>query len=64
MTKRVFFLGAGFSKAIDEDYPLMEGLTQNIGIMLEKESVAKHYEEIAPLTKGNVESLLTYLSTV
>ncbi|MBS6474312.1 MAG: SIR2 family protein [Acetobacter sp.] len=63
MTKRIFFLGAGFSKAIDEDYPLMEGLTQNIGIMLEKESVAKHYEEIAPLTKGNVESLLTYLAT-
>lgn len=30
MTKRVFFLGAGFSKAIDEHYPLMWQLTENI----------------------------------
>lgn len=63
MTERVFFLGAGFSKAIDGNYPLMDGLTRNIRQKLDKESVARHYDEIAPLIQDNVESLLTYLST-
>ena len=63
MTKRVFFLGAGFSKAINHVYPLMVQLTHNIGAELTKSSVAQHYDEIAPSIKGNIESLLTYLST-
>ena len=63
MTKRVFFLGAGFSKAIDSSYPLMDKLTENIKLKLGKESIVMHYDEIAHLIQNNVESLLTYLST-
>lgn len=63
MTERVFFLGAGFSKAIDNNYPLMNELTNEINIKIDKESLLTHYEEIAPAIKNNVESLLTYLST-
>ena len=63
MTKRVFFLGAGFSKAIDNEYPLMNQLTEDIETKLTKLSVSKHYGEIAPAIKENIESLLTYLLT-
>lgn len=63
MSKKVFFLGAGFSKAINQDYPLLKDLTENVNLQLEKGSVAKHYEEIAPEIKKDVEALLTYLST-
>ena len=65
MTKKVFFIGAGFSKAIDEHYPLMWQLTENIETEIgnTKSSLAEHYREIAPNIKQNIESLLTYLST-
>lgn len=62
MTKRVFFLGAGFSKAIDNDYPLMKELTREIEVKISESSVAGHYNEIPEIIKNNVESLLTYLS--
>lgn len=63
MTKKVFFLGAGFSKAIDNNYPLMPELTDNIEQKIAKSSVAEHYGEISPLIKKDIEALLTYLST-
>ena len=63
MVKTVFFLGAGFSKAIDNSYPLMSQLTDNIVSEIAKSSVAEHYREIAPLIKKDIEALLTYLST-
>ena len=63
MTQRVFFLGAGFSKAVNNNYPLMAELTQQVFERLEKESVRKHLDEIPPQVKQNIESLLTYLST-
>lgn len=63
MTKKVFFLGAGFSKAIDNNYPLMPELTNNIEQKIAKSSIARHYREIAPLIKKDIEALLTYLST-
>ena len=63
MSKKVFFLGAGFSKAINPNYPLLKDLTENVNLQLEKGSVAKHYEEIAPEIKKDVEAVLTYLST-
>lgn len=63
MIKRVFFLGAGFSKAIDNDYPLMKQLTHDVKDRIAKSSVKKHYGEIAKSIKGDIESLLTYLST-
>ena len=61
MTKKVFFLGAGFSKAIDNNYPLMPELTDNIEQKIAKSSVAEHYGEISPLIKKDIEALLTYL---
>lgn len=63
MTKRVFFLGAGFSKAIDNGYPLMKELTKEIETKITESPVAGHYNEIPEIIKKNVESLLTYLST-
>lgn len=63
MDKKVFFLGAGFSKAINPNYPLLKDLTENVNLQLEKGSLAQHYEEIAPEIKKDVEALLTYLST-
>lgn len=63
MTNKVFFLGAGFSKAINKSYPLLSELTQQVFERLEKESVRKHLEEIPYQVKQNIESLLTYLST-
>ena len=66
MTKRVFFLGAGFSKAIDERYKDLNGLSDEIKNRIgnKKESLFVHYQhEIPDTVKGNVETLLTYLST-
>ena len=63
MTNKVFFLGAGFSKAVRSHYPLMGELTQQVFERLKKESVRKHLDEIPPLVKQDIESLLTYLST-
>ena len=65
VTKKVFFIGAGFSKAIDDNYPLMRELTENIEqeIANTKSSLTEHYREIAGAIKGDIESLLTYLST-
>ena len=63
MTQKVFFLGAGFSKAVNSNYPLMDELTKQVFERLEKESVRKHLDEIPEQVKQNIESLLTYLST-
>lgn len=66
MTKRVFFLGAGFSKAIDKRYKDLIGLSAEIEnrIKNKKDSLYLHYQnEIPGIVKGNIEALLTYLST-
>lgn len=63
MTQKVFFLGAGFSKAVNDNYPLMDDLTDKVLSRLEKESVREHLNEIPPQVTKNIESLLTYLST-
>lgn len=63
MVNKVFFLGAGFSKAVNDNYPLMDELTKQVFEGLEKESVRKHLDEIPEQVKQNIESLLTYLST-
>lgn len=63
---KVFFLGAGFSKAIDSRYPVLNELTKYIAekVRCDKSSLACHYDnELAGLIKDNVENLLTYLST-
>ncbi len=63
MAKRVFFLGAGFSKAIAPSYPLLNDLSAEVIQQIEKQSVSSHYYELSNLMDKDVESLLTYLST-
>lgn len=63
MTQKVFFLGAGFSKAINREYPLMSELTTEALALVQKSSAQQHLTELAPQIKQNIESLLTYLST-
>jgi len=64
--KRVFFLGAGFSRAMDNSYPLMNDLSKNVhdSIAANKDGLGEHYRDsIAPEIKDSIETLLTYLSS-
>lgn len=65
---KVFFLGAGFSKALNDNFPLLTDLmnengNENIQNYLGKGSLKTHYDELSTTIKENVEELLTYLST-
>jgi hypothetical protein len=64
MSKKVFFLGSGFSKALD-NYPTLLELSKEITEKLSgKDSTGNHYEkEILTPLKDNFEHLLTYLSS-
>jgi hypothetical protein len=64
MSKKVFFLGSGFSKALD-NYPTLSELSKEITEKLSgKESTKNHYQkEILTPLKDNFEHLLTYLSS-
>ncbi|MBQ7287962.1 MAG: hypothetical protein IJW73_09395 [Candidatus Gastranaerophilales bacterium] len=63
--KRVFFLGAGFSKGLNKEYPTLDELTEKvIKILNEKyknNPVLQHYESIPDIVKNNIENLLSYL---
>lgn len=62
---RVFFLGAGFSKAIDSRYPVLNELSAKIASQIQcgKSSLSCHYDnELASILKDDIENLLTYLS--
>ncbi|EKE03904.1 MAG: hypothetical protein ACD_20C00131G0001 [uncultured bacterium] len=74
MSNKVFFFGAGFSKAINGDYPLLtgkDGLTNRVlrdlkndnGDDYEKKSIQQHFKEIPQSLTDNIEELLTYLSS-
>lgn len=63
MANRIFFLGAGFSKAIVPSYPLLNDLSAEVIQQIDKQSVSSHYYELSNLMDKDVESLLTYLST-
>ena len=66
MSNDVFFLGAGFSKSIINDYPDLKGLSEEISekFQFEKESVGMHFRnEVPEIYHKNIETLLTYLST-
>lgn len=66
MSNDVFFLGSGFSKAIDNNYPVLSELSREIhdNLNTEKESVGMHYRnEIPDKYKDNIETLLTFLSS-
>lgn len=62
----VFFLGAGFSKAISDSYPDLKNLTKEITseFATEENPIALHYNKDIPNEyKDNIEVLLTYLSS-
>lgn len=78
MPKKVFFLGAGFSKAVNGFYPLLKrtpnslkstslGLTEIVLLSFEKKykntPLAKHLAELPESLNDNIEELLTYLNT-
>lgn len=63
--KKVFFLGAGFSKAINKSYPVLANLLDEIKPKIgEREPSLKNYfsSGIPSEQKVNIETLLTYLS--
>lgn len=64
--KAVFFLGAGFSKAVNPNFPTLQELTEEINTRYrgEKDSITQHYyDEIPSKYKENIEHLLTFLSS-
>lgn len=61
----VFFLGAGFSKALNPEYPDLHSLSKEIKNLYEnnQNTIAQHYNhDIPDEYKSNIEFLLTYLS--
>ena len=63
MANKVFFLGAGFSKALCSKFPLMNELTNDVVSRLDKDSVRRHFDELTIPVRKNFEILLTYLGT-
>lgn len=61
-TKKVFFLGAGFSKAINHKYPLLSELNEEIKPNIIKGELFKCYRNICSKIGENIEELLAYLS--
>ena len=60
----VFFLGAGFSKAIDSNYETLDGLSDKIITQIsQKEGANREHllKEIPKVYKENIELFLTYL---
>jgi len=61
--KSVFFVGTGFSKAIDPAYPTLKELAEQVMIEFDSESLMTHYnKEVPPSVKKDIGQLLTYLS--
>lgn len=65
MNDSVFFLGAGFSKAICDFYPDLNDLSEDIATnySMSDDSLAIHFNTIPDDYKSNIEVLLTYLSS-
>lgn len=60
----IFFLGAGFSKAINSDFPLLNELSEKLlGDDLDKVPNYNFNDYIPDFCKNNIEALLTYLSS-
>lgn len=55
MSRDVFFLGAGFSKAINPSYPTLNELTAEINqnLNVEKESIYNHFRKEIPISYKN-----------
>ena len=63
MKNKVFFLGAGFSKALFPHFPLMNELSEQIISKLEDSFSKTYLNKIPPNIKENFEYMLTYLIT-
>jgi hypothetical protein len=63
--KKVFFLGAGFSKAINSNYLLLPELSMKIKISIieRNRDLFNRYKHICGEIGENIEELLTYLSS-
>jgi hypothetical protein len=63
--KKIFFLGAGFSKAINPNYPLLPELSEKIktDIIGRNRDLFNRYKYICDEIGENIEELLTYLSS-
>lgn len=65
--KRVYCLGAGFSKAIDSAYPTLVELTQIVLLNFSKRhkatALANHLSTVPEELRGNLEFILSYLFT-
>ncbi|MFH0702884.1 MAG: hypothetical protein V2B14_05025 [bacterium] len=66
MGDKVFFLGAGFSKALDNNYPLLIGDNSLTTIVSEKikanNILYNHFDTIPKSIKNNIEHLFSYLT--
>ena len=65
MTRRVFFVGAGFSKALNSNYPTLFELSATVVTTFKKRyrrgAIREHFDQL-PLSLGpNAEHLLSYL---
>jgi hypothetical protein len=60
--EKVFFLGAGFSKAINHNYPLLPELSKKIKTNIREGDLSERYKNICAKVGENIEELLTYLS--
>jgi hypothetical protein len=65
MVKRVYFLGAGFSKAISTAYPTLIELTevvlQNFLRRHDGSAIVTHFNSVPKELRGNLELMLSYL---
>ena len=65
MTNKVFFLGSGFSKAINSEYPTLKDLTTIVIDNFKKNNagsaIESHFNEIPSILTGDIEQLFTYL---
>ena len=65
--KRVFFFGAGFSKALNPAYPTLIDLTRQVHESFCSRypdgSLRAHYDQLAEPIRADIEQLLSYLAT-
>lgn len=65
MTRRVFFVGAGFSKALNSNYPTLFELSATVATTFKKRypagAIREHFDQLPPNLGVNAEHLLSYL---
>lgn len=65
MTRRVFFVGAGFSKALNSNYPTLFELSDTVATTFKKRypagAIREHFDQLPVSLGSNTEHLLSYL---